>query len=161
MLGQPISMLVPKAVGFRLSAALPEGATATGLVLTVTEMLRRHPCGGEVGGVLRAGRVARAAKEPGDDRQHVTRMRVDGDHLPDRSETLRYLHFTGREPSQVDLVERYAKEQGLWFDPDATLRFSETVELDLATVVPSIAGPARPHDRVRLDEAKARLAVDL
>ncbi|MDZ7678852.1 MAG: aconitase family protein [Acidimicrobiales bacterium] len=81
--------------------------------------------------------------------------------FPIDDEALRYLRFTGREPAQVDLVERYAKEQGLWFDPHATPRFSETLELDLGTVVPSIAGPARPQDRVRLDEAKARFAIDL
>ncbi len=161
MLGQPISMLVPAVVGFRLSGELPEGATATDLVLTVTQMLRRHGVVGKFVEFYGPG----VAHVPLENRATIGNMSPEygstATMFPIDGETLRYLRFTGREPSHVALVERYAKEQGLWFDPEATPRFSETLELDLSTVAPSIAGPARPQDRIPLDQAKARFAIDL
>jgi aconitate hydratase len=161
MLGQPISMLVPAVVGFRLAGEVPEGATATDLVLTVTEMLRRHGVVGKFVEFYGPG----VSNVPLENRATIGNMSPEYGStvtiFPVDDETLRYLRFTGRPSEQVELVERYAKEQGLWFDPDATPRFSETLELDLSTVVPSIAGPARPQDRVRLDEAKERFAVAL
>ena len=161
MLGQPISMLIPKVVGFRLSGELPEGATATDLVLTVTELLRRHGVVGKfvefygpgVANVALENRATIGNMSP-EYGSTVTIFPIDG-------ETLRYLAFTGRPGELVELVERYAKEQGLWFDPAAAPRFSETLELDLATVVPSLAGPARPQDRVPLDQAKQRFVTAL
>ncbi|MGH9076876.1 MAG: aconitate hydratase AcnA [Acidimicrobiales bacterium] len=154
MLGQPVSMLVPRVVGFKLTGSLPEGATATDLVLTVTEVLRRRGVVGQfvefygdgVGSVPVANRATIANMSP----EYGSTCAV----FPIDSETLAYLRVTGRPEGHVALVEAYAKEQGLWHEPDRQLRFSETVELDLATVVPCLAGPARPQDRVRLDEAR-------
>ena len=161
MLGQPISMLVPQVVGFRLVGELPEGATATDLVLTVTETLRRHGVVGKFVEFYGPG----VANVPLENRATIGNMSPEYGStvtmFPVDAETLRYLRFTGRSEALVDLVERYTKEQGLWFDPTATPRFTETLELDLATVVPSLAGPARPQDRVPLSEAKARFAVAL
>jgi aconitate hydratase len=161
MLGQPISMLVPKVVGVRLSGELPEGSTATDLVLTVTEMLRRQGVVGKFVEFYGPG----VSNVPLENRATIGNMSPEYGStvtiFPIDDETLRYLRFTGRPAELIDLVERYAKHQGLWFDPAATPRFSDTLELDLATVVPSIAGPSRPQDRVRLDEAKARFAVDV
>jgi aconitate hydratase len=161
MLGQPLSMLVPKVVGFRLSGELPEGSTATDLVLTVTEMLRGHGVVGKFVEFYGPG----VSNVPLENRATIGNMSPEYGStvtiFPVDAETLRYLRFTGRPNALVDLVERYAKEQGLWFDPDAVPRFSETLDLDLSSIVPSIAGPARPQDRVRLDEAKARFAAAL
>jgi aconitate hydratase len=161
MLGQPISMLVPSVVGFRLTGELPEGSTATDLVLTVTELLRRHGVVGKFVEFYGPG----VANVPLENRATIGNMSPEYGStvtiFPIDGETLRYLRFTGRPPELVDLVERYAKEQGLWFDPAAVPRFSETLELDLATVVPSLAGPSRPQDRVPLDQAKARFATAL
>ena len=161
MLGQPIPMLVPEVVGFRLSGQIPEGSTATDLVLTVTEMLRAHGVVGKFVEFYGPG----VANVPLENRATIGNMSPEYGStvtvFPVDAETLRYLEFTGRPRTLIDLVERYAKEQGLWFNPDAVPRFSETLELDLSTVVPSIAGPARPQDRVRLDEAKARFAIAL
>ena len=161
MLGQPISMLVPKVVGFRLTGALPEGATATDLVLTVTEMLRQNGVVGKFVEFYGPG----VTELPLENRATIGNMSPEYGStvtiFPIDDETLRYLRFTGRDSSHVSLVERYAKEQGLWFDPAATPRFTKTLELDLATVVPSIAGPARPQDRIPLSEAKARFNRDL
>ncbi len=160
-LGQPISMLVPRVVGFRLVGELPEGATATDLVLTVTETLRLHGVVGKFVEFFGPG----VSNVPLENRATIGNMSPEYGStvtmFPIDEETLRYLRFTGRPADLVDLVERYAKEQGLWFDPTATPRFSEVLELDLGTVVPSIAGPARPQDRVRLDEAKEQFAVAL
>jgi len=161
MLGQPISMLIPRVVGFRLSGELQEGATATDLVLTVTELLRRHGVVGSfvefygpgVANVPLANRATIGNMSP----EYGSTITI----FPVDDETLRYLRLTGRPDELVDLVERYTKQQGLWFDPDARPTFSEELELDLSTVVPSLAGPARPQDRVRLDEAKARFAEAL
>ena len=148
MLGQPISMLIPKVVGFKLSGELPEGATATDLVLTVTELLRRHGVVGKFVEFYGPG----VANVPVENRATIGNMSPEyGSTItifPIDDETLRYLRFTGRPPELVALVEAYAKEQGLWHDPAAEPRFSETLELDLSTVVPSLAGPRRPQDRV-------------
>ena len=154
MLGQPLSMLIPDVIGFRLDGALPEGATATDLVLTVTELLRRH---GVVGKFVEF-------YGPGVSEVPVTNRATIGNMAPEYGSTVAifpidehtidYLRLTGRAPTQVALVERYAKEQGLWFDPAATPTFSDTLHLDLSSVVPSLAGPSRPQDRVRLDQAK-------
>ncbi|HZP27316.1 MAG TPA: aconitate hydratase, partial [Acidimicrobiia bacterium] len=158
MLGQPISMVVPPVVGFRLHGELPEGSTATDLVLTVTELLRRHGVVGKFVEFYGPG----VGTIPVENRATIGNMSPEyGSTItifPIDAQTLRYLRFTGRTDEQVTLVEAYAKEQGLWFDPDATPTFSETLELDLSTVVPSLAGPSRPQDRVPLDRAKAMFA---
>ena len=155
MLGQPVSMLIPKVVGFKLSGQLPAGATATDLVLTVTEMLRRHGVVGKfvefygpgVGNVPLADRATIGNMSP----EYGSTCAI----FPIDDETLAYLRLTSRPAQQVALTEAYAKEQGLWHDPAAEPRFSETLELDLSTIVPSLAGPKRPQDRVPLTDAKA------
>ncbi len=156
MLGQPMSMLLPQVVGFRLHGALREGATATDLVLTVTEMLRENGVVGQVRRVLRRRPRGAAARRPRDDRQHVARVRLDLRDLPDRRRDapLPALHRPPAE--QIELVEAYAREQGLWHDAGApradvlATRSSSTS----ATVEPSLAGPRRPQDRVPLSEAQ-------
>jgi aconitate hydratase len=156
MLGQAISMLTPKVVGFKLLGALPEGSTATDLVLTVTEMLRRRGVVGRfvefygegVGSVPLENRATIGNMSP----EYGSTCAI----FPIDDETLRYLRFTGRPPELLSLVEAYAKEQGLWHDPSVEPRYSDTLELDLSTVVPSLAGPARPQDRVPLDRSKGR-----
>ncbi|HEX3425276.1 MAG TPA: aconitate hydratase [Acidimicrobiales bacterium] len=161
LLGQPVSMLVPRVVGLKLTGALPEGSTATDLVLTVTELLRRHGVVGKfvefygdgVASVPLANRATIGNMSP----EYGSTCAI----FPIDDETLRYLAFTGRPPSQVALVEAYAKEQGLWHDPSHEPRYSEHLELDLATVEPSLAGPTRPQDRVPVSEAKARFRVAL
>jgi len=154
MLGQPISMLIPPVVGFKLAGELPEGATATDLVLTVTERLRRHGVVGKFVEFFGPG----VANVPLENRATIGNMSPEyGSTItifPIDGETLRYLRFSGRPAETVELVEAYAKEQGLWLDPAAEPAFSETLELDLSTVEPSLAGPARPQDRVPLREAK-------
>jgi len=158
MLGQPISMLIPRVVGLKLTGALPEGATATDLVLTVTELLRREGVVGKFVELFGPG----VANVPLENRATIGNMSPEyGSTItiwPIDDETLRYLRFTGRPEEQVELVERYAKEQGLWFDPAVVPTFTSTVELDLRSVVPSLAGPARPQDRVPLDRAKEMFA---
>jgi aconitate hydratase len=155
MLGQPISMLMPKVVGFRLNGELPEGSTATDLVLTVTELLRRHGVVGKFVEFYGPG----VGNVPVENRATIGNMSPEYGStcaiFPIDAETLRYLSFTGRPPELIALVEAYAKEQGLWHDPAAEPRYSEQVELDLGTVVPSLAGPRRPQDRVALTDAKA------
>ena len=154
MLGQPISMLIPRVVGFKLYGDLPEGATATDLVLTITEMLREHGVVGKfvefygpgVSALPLANRATIGNMSP----EFGSTIAV----FPIDEETTKYLKLTGRTEEQIALVEAYAKEQGLWHDPDAEPRYSERLELDLATVVPSLAGPKRPQDRVSLSEAK-------
>jgi aconitate hydratase len=161
MLGQPVSMLIPKVVGFKLSGELPAGATATDLVLTVTEMLRRQGVVGKfvefygpgVGNVPLADRATIGNMSP----EYGSTCAI----FPVDDETLAYLRLTGRPAETVALVEAYAKEQGLWHDPDAEPRFSETLELDLSTVVPSLAGPKRPQDPVLLSDAKAMFRTAL
>ena len=159
MLGQPSSMLIPPVVGCRLTGRLPEGATATDLVLTITEALRKHRRGREVRRVLRSRPAAPHHCRSRDARQHVPRVRRHGGDLPDRRDDARLpAAHRPRAPTQVALVEAYARAQGL-FRTDATpdAVYTETLELDLATVVPSLAGPRRPQDRVPLSDAKARL----
>jgi aconitate hydratase len=163
MLGQPMSMLIPQVLGFRLSGALPEGATATDLVLTVTQMLRER---GVVGMFVEFFGPGVAAL-PLADRATIGNMSPEFGStcaiFPVDAETLRYLEFSGRPKELVELVEAYAKEQGLWHDEDSEApTFSDTLELDLSDVVPSLAGPKRPQDRVSLTEAKAafRLALE-
>ena len=158
MLGQPIPMLIPRVVGLKLSGALPEGATATDLLLTVTELLRSHGVVGKFVECFGPG----VASVPAENRAAIGNMSPEyGSTItvfPIDDETLRYLRLSGRPAEQVALVEAYAKEQGLWHDPSREPVFSETVELDLGTVVPSLSGPSRPQDRIRLDEAKTALA---
>ncbi|HYH27769.1 MAG TPA: aconitate hydratase AcnA, partial [Actinomycetota bacterium] len=154
MLGQPISMLVPRVVGFRLEGELPEGSTATDLVLTVTQMLREHGVVGKFVEFYGPG-VGRVALE---NRATIGNMSPEyGSTItvfPIDEETLRYMRFTGRSEEQVLLVEAYAKEQGLWHEPSRDPAFSETLSLDLSSVRPSLAGPSRPQDRVPLDRSK-------
>ncbi|MGH2866672.1 MAG: aconitate hydratase [Solirubrobacteraceae bacterium] len=155
MLGQPMSMLIPQVVGFQLHGALPEGATATDLVLTVTEMLRKRGVVGKFVEFYGAG----LANLPLADRATIGNMSPEFGStcaiFPIDSETLRYLEFSGRPKEQIELVDAYAHEQGLWHDADSrTPVYSDTVELDLGDVVPSIAGPKRPQDRVSLTDAR-------
>lgn len=156
MLGQPVSMLIPRVVGFKLHGELPAGATATDLVLTITEMLRKHGVVGKFVEFYGSG----VAAVPLANRATIGNMSPEFGStcaiFPIDAETTEYLRFTGRSADQVALVEAYAKEQGLWHDPSVEPRFSETLELDLSTVVPSIAGPKRPQDRIALSEAKTR-----
>jgi aconitate hydratase len=161
MLGQPVSMLIPKVVGFQLSGELPPGATATDLVLTITEMLREHGVVGKfvefygegVGAVPLANRATIGNMSP----EFGSTCAI----FPIDDETLNYLRFTGRDDDQVALVEAYCKEQGLWHDPSHEADYSETLSLDLSTVVPSIAGPKRPQDRIALDAAKSSFRSSL
>src|SRR5215213_10127590 len=154
MLGQPVSMLIPRVVGFKLSGAMPEGATATDLVLTITEMLRQHKVVGKfvefygpgVSEVPLANRATIGNMSP----EYGSTIAV----FPIDDKTTDYLRLTGRSDAQIALVEAYAREQGLWHDDEREPRYSEYLELDLSTVVPSIAGPKRPQDRVVLAHAK-------
>ncbi|GAB6985018.1 aconitate hydratase AcnA [Nocardioides pyridinolyticus] len=154
MLGQPVSMLIPRVVGFKLSGDLPEGSTATDLVLTITEMLRKHGVVGKfvefygpgVSALPLANRATIGNMSP----EFGSTIAV----FPIDEETVKYLELTGRSAEQLALVEAYAKAQGLWHDPAAEPRYSERLELDLATVVPSLAGPKRPQDRVELAAAR-------
>src|SRR5450755_3424697 len=162
MLGQPMSMLIPQVVGFRLTGELPEGATATDLVLTVTEMLRRHGVVGKFVEFYGTG----LARLPLADRATIGNMSPEFGStcaiFPIDAETLRYLEFSGRPPELIELVEVYAREQGLWHDEESDEpTYTEELELDLATVVPSIAGPKRPQDRVSLTESKASFRMAL
>lgn len=154
MLGQPVSMLIPRVVGFKLNGDLPEGATATDLVLTITEMLRKHGVVGKFVEFYGPG----VSVLPLANRATIGNMSPEfGSTIavfPIDDQTIDYLRLTGRTDEQLALVEAYAKEQGLWHDPDAEPRYSEKLELDLATVVPSLAGPKRPQDRVSLSNAK-------
>ncbi len=162
MLGQPMSMLLPQVVGFRLLGELPDGATATDLVLTVTEMLRAKGVVGRIVEFFGPG----LAGLPLADRATIGNMSPEFGStaaiFPIDAETLRYLRFTGRPADRIELVEAYAREQGLWHDessPDA--RYSDTLELDLGEVEPSIAGPRRPQDRVPLSAARERFQESL
>ena len=154
MLGQPISMLIPRVVGFKLTGQLPEGCTATDLVLTITEILRKHGVVGKFVEFYGEG----VAQVPLADRATIGNMSPEFGStaaiFPIDAETIRYLRLTGRPEAQLDLVEAYAKEQGMWHDVRQEPRYSEYIELDLGTVTPSIAGPRRPQDRVSLTEAK-------
>ena len=161
MLGQPVSMLIPRVVGFKLTGELPTGTTATDLVLTITEMLRKHGVVGKfvefygdgVGAVPLANRATIGNMSP-EFGSTAAMFPIDG-------ETINYLRLTGRPEHQLALVEAYAKAQGMWHDGSNEPEFSEYMELDLATVVPSIAGPKRPQDRIALSEAKQKFGQDV
>jgi aconitate hydratase len=161
LLGQPVSMLIPRVVGFKLTGELPDGSTATDLVLTITEMLRQHGVVGKfvefygagVGAVPLANRATIGNMSP----EFGSTAAI----FPIDEETITYLRLTGRSEEQIKLVEAYAKEQGLWHDADREPAFSEYLELDLSTVVPSIAGPKRPQDRVTLADAKEAFRTTL
>src|SRR5690349_22221111 len=154
MLGQPNAMLIPQVVGFRLTGELPVGTTATDLVLTITELLRKH---GVVGKFVEFHGDGVAAV-PLANRATIGNMSPEFGStsaiFPIDEETLTYLRLTGRPEQQVALIEAYAKEQGLWHQPGSPARYSEQLTLDLGTVVPSVAGPKRPQDRVALTDAK-------
>ena len=155
MLGQPVSMLIPRVVGFKLSGKLADGVTATDLVLTITEMLREHKVVGKfvefygpsVAEVPLANRATIGNMSP----EYGSTIAI----FPVDDKTTDYLRLTGRSEEQIALVTDYCKAQGLWHDPDAEPRYSEYLELDLSSVVPSIAGPKRPQDRVVLSKSKA------
>ena len=154
MLGQPVSMLIPKVVGFKLTGSLKEGVTATDLVLTITEILRKHGVVGKFVEFYGAG----CSSVPLANRATIGNMSPEYGStvaiFPIDEQTIEYLKFTGRSKDQLALVESYAKKQGLWLDPNHEPRFSEHLELDLSTIEPSIAGPKRPQDRVSLKNAK-------
>ena len=154
LLGQPVSMLIPRVVGFKLTGQLPLGTTATDMALTITEILRKHGVVGKFVEFYGPGVVA----VPMANRTTIGNMSPEYGStcaiFPIDEEALRYLRLTGRSEDQVALVEQYAKKQGLWHDPSVEPRFSEHVELDLSTVVPSIAGPKRPQDRISLSDSK-------
>ena len=155
LLGQPVSMLIPRVVGFKLTGQLPLGTTATDMALTITEILRTHGVVGKfvefygpgVTSVPMANRTTIGNMSP----EYGSTCAI----FPIDEEALRYLRLTGRSDEQVALVESYAKTQGLWHDPSVEPRFSEHVELNLSTVVPSIAGPKRPQDRISLSNSKS------
>ncbi|NBR93885.1 MAG: aconitate hydratase AcnA [Actinobacteria bacterium] len=156
LLGQPVSMLIPLVVGFKLTGELPVGTTATDLALTITEQLRKHGVVGKfvefygpgVSAVPMANRATIGNMSP----EYGSTCAI----FPIDEETITYLRLTGRSEEQLTLVAEYAKAQGLWHDPKATPRYSEHLELDLSTIRPSIAGPKRPQDRIALDQAKAK-----
>ena len=154
MLGQPVSMLIPRVVGFKLTGEIPPGATATDVVLTITEQLRNHGVVGKFVEFYGAG----VAAVPLANRATIGNMSPEFGStcaiFPIDEVTLEYLRLTGRADAQVALVEAYAREQGLWHDPSVEAVYSEYLELDLGTVVPSIAGPKRPQDRIALTDAK-------
>jgi aconitate hydratase len=161
MLGQPVSMLIPKVVGFKLSGSIPTGVTATDVVLTITQMLRKHGVVGKFVEFYGPG----VASVPLANRATIGNMSPEfgstAAMFPIDDVTLDYLRLTGRDEEQVKLVEAYAKLQTLWHDPAIEPVFSEYLELDLSTVVPSIAGPKRPQDRVELSNAKSQFEIDL
>lgn len=161
MLGQPVSMLIPKVVGFKLTGQIPMGATATDVVLTITEMLRKHGVVGKFVEFYGAG----VASVPLANRATIGNMSPEFGStvaiFPIDQVTLDYLRFTGRQESEIALVEAYSKAQGLWHDPSIEPRYSEYLELDLSTVVPSIAGPKRPQDRIELSSSKRKFAEDI
>ena len=155
MLGQPVSMLIPRVVGFKLTGEIQPAVTATDVVLTVTEMLRKHGVVGKFVEFYGEG----VAEVPLANRATLGNMSPEFGStaaiFPIDEETIKYLKFTGRSDEQLALVEAYAKEQGMWHDPEHEPAFSEYLELDLSDVVPSIAGPKRPQDRIALSEAKS------
>ncbi|MFE0645725.1 aconitate hydratase AcnA [Streptomyces sp. NPDC058877] len=161
MLGQPVSMLIPRVVGFKLTGELTPGTTATDLVLTITEMLRKHGVVGKFVEFYGEGVAATSLANRATIGNMSPEFGSTAAVFPIDGETLNYLKLTGRSEQQVALVEAYAKEQGLWLDPAAEPDFSEKLELDLSTVVPSIAGPKRPQDRIVLANAAAQFAQDV
>lgn len=165
MLGQPVSMLIPRVVGFKLTGEIPAGVTATDVVLTITEMLRQHGVVGKFVEFYGEG----VASVPLANRATIGNMSPEFGStaaiFPIDDVTVDYLRLTGRSQEQLDLVEAYSKEQGLWLDPNdpsyVEPKFSEYIDLDLGSVVPSIAGPKRPQDRIELSHAKSAFARDL
>ena len=155
LLGQPVSMLIPKVVGFKLNGKLPAATTATDLVLTITQMLRKHGVVGKFVEFYGPG----VTQLPMANRATIGNMSPEYGStcaiFPIDEETIKYLKFTGRNAKQLEIVEQYAKQNALWHDPNKSPRFSEKLELDLSTVVPSIAGPKRPQDRISLTDAKS------
>ncbi|MFI1913770.1 aconitate hydratase [Nocardia sp. NPDC020380] len=161
MLGQPVSMLIPRVVGFKLTGEIKPGVTATDVVLTVTDMLRKHGVVGKFVEFYGKG----VAEVPLANRATLGNMSPEFGStaaiFPIDEETINYLRLTGRSDDQLALVEAYAKEQGLWHDADNEPAYSEYLELDLGTVVPSIAGPKRPQDRILLSESKIAFRKDI
>jgi len=161
MLGQPVSMLIPRVVGFKLTGEIQPGVTATDVVLTVTEMLRKHGVVGKFVEFYGSG----VAEVPLANRATLGNMSPEFGStaaiFPIDEETINYLRLTGRSEEQVALVEAYAKAQGLWHDPAHEPQYSEYIELDLSTVVPSISGPKRPQDRIALADAKTAFRKDI
>jgi len=161
LLGQPVSMLIPRVVGFKLTGELPVGTTATDLALTITEQLRKHGVVGKfvefygpgVAAVPMANRATIGNMSP----EYGSTCAI----FPIDEETINYLRLTGRKEEQLALVAEYAKAQGLWHEPNATPRYSEHLELDLSTITPSIAGPKRPQDRIALNQAKQKFTEAL
>lgn len=161
MLGQPVSMLIPRVLGFKLTGEIPSGVTATDVVLTITDMLRQHGVVGKfvefygegVGAVPLANRATIGNMSP--------EFGSTAAMFPIDEVTVDYLRLTGRDESQIKLVETYAKEQGLWHDPSNEVEYSEYLELDLSTVVPSISGPKRPQDRIELSDSKEQFRKDI
>ncbi|MFB9777970.1 aconitate hydratase AcnA [Brevibacterium otitidis] len=161
MLGQPVSMLIPRVVGFKLTGEIPSGVTATDVVLTITDMLRQHGVVGKfvefygegVGAVPLANRATIGNMSP--------EFGSTAAMFPIDQVTVDYLRLTGRDEDQISLVETYAKEQGLWHDPANEVEYSEYLELDLSTVVPSISGPKRPQDRIELSDSKEQFRKDI
>nr|WP_240163102.1 aconitate hydratase AcnA [Mycolicibacterium sphagni] len=161
MLGQPVSMLIPRVVGFKLTGEIKPGVTATDVVLTVTDMLRKHGVVGKFVEFYGNG----VAEVPLANRATLGNMSPEFGStaaiFPIDDETIKYLRLTGRTDEQLALVEAYAKAQGMWHDADHEPKFSEYLELDLSTVVPSIAGPKRPQDRIELTDAKNAFRKDI
>ncbi|EGD56144.1 aconitate hydratase AcnA [Gordonia neofelifaecis] len=161
MLGQPVSMLIPRVVGFKLTGEIKPGVTATDVVLTVTDMLRQHGVVGKFVEFYGKG----VAEVPLANRATLGNMSPEFGStcaiFPIDAETINYLRLTGRDDEQLALVEAYAKEQGMWHDPEHEPAYSEYLELDLGTVVPSIAGPKRPQDRILLSESKVAFRKDI
>ena len=161
MLGQPVSMLIPRVVGFKLSGEIQPGVTATDVVLTVTDMLRKHGVVGKFVEFYGRG----VAEVPLANRATLGNMSPEFGStaaiFPIDEVTIEYLRLTGRSAEQVALVEAYARTQGMWHDPDREAQYSEYLELDLSTVVPSIAGPKRPQDRIELSDAKTAFRKDI
>ncbi|MFE7761743.1 aconitate hydratase AcnA [Streptomyces sp. NPDC057438] len=161
MLGQPVSMLIPRVVGFKLTGELTPGTTATDLVLTITEMLRKHGVVGKFVEFYGEGVAATSLANRATIGNMSPEFGSTAAVFPIDGETIKYLKLTGRSEQQLALVETYAKEQGLWLDPAAEPDFSEKLELDLSTVVPSIAGPKRPQDRIVLANAAEQFKQDV
>ncbi|MGZ1491996.1 aconitate hydratase AcnA [Brevibacterium sediminis] len=161
MLGQPVSMLIPRVVGFKLTGEIPSGVTATDVVLTITDMLRQHGAVGKFVEFYGKG----VAEVPLANRATIGNMSPEFGStaaiFPIDEVTIDYLKLTGRTDEQIQLVEDYAKTQGLWHDPENEVEYSEYLELDLSTVVPSISGPKRPQDRIELSDAKSQFAKDI
>ncbi|MEU6470243.1 aconitate hydratase AcnA [Streptomyces massasporeus] len=161
MLGQPVSMLIPRVVGFKLTGELQAGTTATDLVLTITEMLRKHGVVGKFVEFYGEGVAATSLANRATIGNMSPEFGSTAAIFPIDDETIKYMRLTGRSEQQLALVEAYAKQQGLWLDPAAEPDFSEKLELDLATVVPSIAGPKRPQDRIVLANAAEQFKTDV